>query len=166
MDSARDDSKSLSARRALKRAGFVLGFGLGGHLDGIVLHQILQWHHMLSSRIPIDSLRNLQINTLADGIFNGSMWLVTFLGLVMLWRGIKRDSRVPLSTRNFLGWGFLGWGAFHLVDSLTFHALLGLHHIREVPNFLLYDYAFFFLGLAFLALGAFLAREKKEMLET
>jgi uncharacterized membrane protein len=23
-----------------------LGIGLGGFVDGIVLHQILQWHHM------------------------------------------------------------------------------------------------------------------------
>jgi uncharacterized membrane protein len=26
----------------------LLGIGLGGFFDGIVLHQILQWHHMLS----------------------------------------------------------------------------------------------------------------------
>ena len=29
--------------------GILLGIGLGGFVDGIVLHQILQWHHMLSS---------------------------------------------------------------------------------------------------------------------
>ncbi len=27
----------------------ILGVGLGGFVDGIVLHQVLQWHHMLSS---------------------------------------------------------------------------------------------------------------------
>jgi CheY-like chemotaxis protein len=26
----------------------LLGIGLGGFVDGIVLHQILQWHHMLT----------------------------------------------------------------------------------------------------------------------
>jgi uncharacterized membrane protein len=26
----------------------VLGFGLGGFFDGIILHQVLQWHHLLS----------------------------------------------------------------------------------------------------------------------
>jgi uncharacterized membrane protein len=25
-----------------------MGLGLGGFLDGIVLHQVLQWHHMLT----------------------------------------------------------------------------------------------------------------------
>ena len=24
------------------------GIGLGGFVDGIVLHQVLQWHHMVS----------------------------------------------------------------------------------------------------------------------
>lgn len=26
-------------------AGILFGLGLGGFFDGIVLHQILQWHH-------------------------------------------------------------------------------------------------------------------------
>ena len=30
-------------------AGIFLGLGLGGFFDGIVLHQILQWHHMATS---------------------------------------------------------------------------------------------------------------------
>ena len=34
---------------ASPRPAIVLGIGLGGFLDGIVLHQILQWHHMLTS---------------------------------------------------------------------------------------------------------------------
>ena len=28
-------------------AGLMYGVGLGGFVDGIVLHQILQWHHMV-----------------------------------------------------------------------------------------------------------------------
>ncbi len=31
-----------------KLPGLLLGIGLGGFVDGIVLHQILQWHHMLT----------------------------------------------------------------------------------------------------------------------
>jgi uncharacterized membrane protein len=33
------------ARRFPTAAGIFLGLGLGGFFDGIVLHQILQWHH-------------------------------------------------------------------------------------------------------------------------
>ena len=41
-----------SVRRPLVTAGILLGIGLGGFVDGIVFHQILQWHNMLSARIP------------------------------------------------------------------------------------------------------------------
>lgn len=42
-------------------AGIVLGVGLGGFFDGIVLHQILQGHHMFSSAgYPADSVGNLE----------------------------------------------------------------------------------------------------------
>lgn len=37
--------------------GTVLGFALGGFFDGILLHQILQWHHLLSLVPAVDSLR-------------------------------------------------------------------------------------------------------------
>ena len=32
-----------------KSAGILLGVGLGGFFDGIVLHQLLQWHHMITN---------------------------------------------------------------------------------------------------------------------
>jgi hypothetical protein len=47
-------------RRFPVSAGILLGLGLGGFFDGIVLHQILQWHHMATSAgYPADSLENL-----------------------------------------------------------------------------------------------------------
>ena len=65
----------------------MLGLGLGGFFDGIVLHQLLQWHHMLTSAgYPADSLRNLQINTLADGLFHASTYILVVWGLILLWR--------------------------------------------------------------------------------
>ena len=38
--------------RPLISAGTLLGIGLGGFVDGIVLHQMLQVHNMLSARRP------------------------------------------------------------------------------------------------------------------
>jgi uncharacterized membrane protein len=35
--------------RKAQRAEILLGIGLGGFVNGIVLHQFLQWHNMLSS---------------------------------------------------------------------------------------------------------------------
>jgi hypothetical protein len=40
---------SRPALPPLRWAGFLLGFRLGGTLDRIVLHQVLQWHHLLSN---------------------------------------------------------------------------------------------------------------------
>jgi uncharacterized membrane protein len=50
----------------------ILGAGLGGFVDGILLHQLLQWHHMLSSVDPPDSVPSLQMNTVGDGLLLAS----------------------------------------------------------------------------------------------
>ena len=45
-------------------AGIFFGLGLGGFFDGIVLHQLLQWHHLVTAAgYPPDSLENLKANT-------------------------------------------------------------------------------------------------------
>jgi hypothetical protein len=51
-----------------------MGLGLGGFLDGIVLHQILQWHHMLTDTgdHPMTTVAGLEANTLADGFFHAA----------------------------------------------------------------------------------------------
>jgi uncharacterized membrane protein len=55
----------LAAQSFPLSAGVLFGLGLGGFFDGIVLHQILQWHHMLTSAgYPPTSVENLEINTL------------------------------------------------------------------------------------------------------
>jgi len=55
------------------------------------MHQILQWHHMLTSDgYPVDSLRNLQINTLWDGMFHAATWIFVVIGLTLLWRHAGR----------------------------------------------------------------------------
>jgi uncharacterized membrane protein len=48
---------------------------LGGFFDGVVLHQILQWHHMLGSMYPADSAAALQLNTFWDGLFHASTYV-------------------------------------------------------------------------------------------
>jgi|SRR3954466_5354251 len=72
-------------------AGILFGLGLGGFFDGIVLHQVLQWHHMLSSWYPINSLENLKLNTLWDGIFHSTTYIFVVIGLFILWRTALGD---------------------------------------------------------------------------
>ena len=67
-----------------KSAGILFGLGLGGFFDGIVLHQLLQWHHMLSSfGYPADNVRNLEINTLWGRYFS-LQHVLSHLGALML----------------------------------------------------------------------------------
>src|SRR5690606_27227425 len=63
-------------------AGILLGLGLGGFFDGIVLHQLLQWHHMATSAgYPATSVENLELNTLLDGLFHGTTYVFVAAGL-------------------------------------------------------------------------------------
>ncbi len=118
-------------KRPLVRAGIFLGVGLGGFVDGIVLHQILQWHHLVSDEgcCSMDSLVGLQDNTLADGIFHAVTWLVTALGSVALWRA-WREGKIAPPWMAQAGALLAGWGVFNLIDSAN-HFLLGLHHVRD-----------------------------------
>ena len=63
-------------------AGILFGLGLGGCFDGIILHQVLQWHHMLTSASYLpNSVSNLEFNTLWDGSFHLSTYIFVLLGL-------------------------------------------------------------------------------------
>jgi uncharacterized membrane protein len=160
--SERERAAGSDERRSIVGPGIVLGIGLGGFLDGIVLHQLLQWHHLISSTEAGDttSVSGLEANTLADGLFHAATWLLTAAGLWWLWRSVSRR-RVTLG-RQFLGWLLVGWGAFNVADEVVFHALLDLHHIREGDDELAYDLTFLAAGLVLLAAGWLLVRSPRE----
>ena len=69
-------------RMPSRTAGLLLGLGLGGFVDGIVLHQILQWHHMVShvEAFPVGTVAGLEVNRLADGFFHMGTWLLVVAG--------------------------------------------------------------------------------------
>ena len=142
-------------------AGILFGLGLGGFFDGIILHQILQWHHMLTSAgYPADTVRNLEINTFFDGIFHASTYLFVVAGLVVLWRHAKK-THVRWSTKLITGTLLMGFGIFNLVEGIVDHHLLGLHHVNEtVPReqWIYWDIAFLVWGAVMLALGWYLKR--------
>jgi uncharacterized membrane protein len=144
-------------------AGLVLGFGLGMFIDGIVLHQLLQWHHLVAEYEPANSVSGLEENTLWDGVFHASAWFVTLVGAILLWRSRQVPARLP--GRAFAGLLLIGWGAFHVVDQFVFHLALGAHHIRQVENYEVYDWSFFALGLAFAGIGWLLVRSNRPRAE-
>lgn len=141
----------------LLRAAVVLGIGLGGFFDGIVFHQLLQWHHLLSSPVPPTTIPNLELNTLADGAFHATTWAITVVGVWLLLRA-NGARRTAGAGRVLLGGMLAGWGGFNLVEGLVDHYLLRIHHVRPGPDEALYDAAFLAWGTAFLALGWWVAR--------
>ncbi|HVJ11892.1 MAG TPA: DUF2243 domain-containing protein, partial [Burkholderiales bacterium] len=72
-----------------RNAALLLGVGLGGFIDGIVLHQIAHWHQMLSSVMPPDSMQAMQHNMVADGWFHLAMWVVTLAGVLLLRSAVR-----------------------------------------------------------------------------
>jgi uncharacterized membrane protein len=126
---------------------FLFGVGIGALIDGFVLHQILRWHHLWSSRATTGTMDGLEHNTLADGIFH-----LTFLGVLLIGAVLVVGERVP--RRLALGLVLIGWGVFHVLDQFVFHLALGAHHIREnVPNPEIYDWTFFAIGLVLIGGG-------------
>jgi uncharacterized membrane protein len=142
-------------------AGILLGLGIGGFFDGIVLHQLLQWHHLVTSAgYPPDSVENLKVNTFWDGAFHAATYLFTLTGLVLLWRAARRPHR-PWPGRLLPGSLLIGFGLFNLVEGLINHQILGLHHVNEtVPReqWLAWDLGFLACGAAMLVGGWLLVR--------
>lgn len=135
-------------------AGLLLGIGMGGFLDGIALHQLLQWHNMLSSELPVVDLVSAKVNMFWDGVFHAFTWLTTAAGLVLQWR--HAGPRPRGAGWRFAGSLLAGWGLFNGVEGLIDHQILGLHHVRPGPNQTAWDYGFLMLGAAMLAGGGLL----------
>src|SRR5688500_12209416 len=141
--------------------GIVLGLGLGGFLDGIVLHQYIQWHNMLSStdRWPVTTLEGMEANMRGDGLFHAATWILTVLGLWMLWNALRNDAYG--SGRSLIGWMLVGWGIFNVVEGIIDHQILGLHSVHEGSSELAWDLGFLAFGVALIIGGWLLARDRE-----
>src|SRR5687768_15481226 len=144
-------------RRPLISAGLMLGVGMGGFVDGIVFHQLLQLHNMLSARRPPDSVVNLEINMFWDGLFHAFTWLTTAVGIALLFRAGRRAD-VPWSGRTLVGAMIAGWGAFNLVEGAIDHHILGVHHVVERLGVSVWDWAFLASGALMIVIGAAMIR--------
>lgn len=117
-------SKRRNPSRGVRLAGLLLGFALGGFFDGILLHQILQWHHLLSL---VDGVGDLRAQVAADGIFHAVMYLLAAIGLALLWR---HRPALAIEGGQLPGRLLIGFGAWHAIDAVLSHWLLGIHRIR------------------------------------
>jgi uncharacterized membrane protein len=144
----------------LTSAGMVLGIGMGGFVDGIVFHQILQLHNMLSAQIPTDTLVGAKTNMVWDGLFHAMVWIATASGIVLLWKAVKRPD-VLLSGRALFGSTLFGFGLFNLVEGIVDHHILSLHHVYERLGFSVWDYVFLASGVALMLTGSLMIRDAR-----
>ena len=144
----------------LTSSGMLLGIGLGGFIDGIVFHQILQSHNMLSNKIPVTDLISAKINMTWDGYFHLAVWLMTVAGIYLLFKAGKRTD-VVWSGNVLLGSMLVGWGAFNFVEGIIDHQILDIHHVLEyVDDKWLPDLAFLMSGIILILVGlAFIRRD-------
>jgi len=118
--------------------GTLLGVALGGFFDGILLHQILQWHHLLSLVPGLDDLR---LQVLWDGYFHALMYAIAIVALWRLWRARRHGIEAPRGL-VLAGALLLGFGLWHLLDAVLSHWILGIHRIKlDSPQPLAWDLA-------------------------
>jgi uncharacterized membrane protein len=137
-----------------------MGLGLGGLIDGIALHQIFQWHHMLTDTAhhPSTTVAGLEDNTLADGLFHLATWCFIVTAMLLMVRAWQRRELAPPWHLHF-GMLLAGWGAFDVVEGLVDHQLLGIHHVRDdLGGPLGWDLAFLGFGMLLVIAGVALAR--------
>jgi uncharacterized membrane protein len=147
-------------RRFPISAGIFFGLGLGGFFDGIVLHQVLQWHHMLSSWYPVNTIENLELNTRWDGIFHSTTYIFVLIGLFLLWRTAQRR-HLYWSTKLLIGTILIGFGIFNTVEGIVDHHVLGIHHMNEIVSknqWVLWDIGFTFSGVVMIIFGWLIMR--------
>jgi uncharacterized membrane protein len=145
-------------------ASLLLGIGLGGFVDGILLHQVLQWHHMLTSAggHPMTTVAGLEANTLADGLFHLATWICVAAGSALLFAAWRQGTLAP-PWREYVGLLVAGWGLFNMVEGLIDHQLLGIHHVRDdLGGPIGWDVAFLALGAGLFIAGRSLVSSARE----
>jgi uncharacterized membrane protein len=146
---------AAAGRRPATAPALLLGLGLGGFVDGIVLHQILQWHHLVSdvAAYPTTTVAGLEVNTMADGFFHLVMWVLVLAGTIATVRSWRSGQLAP-SWSFHVGLLLVGWGVFNMVEGLVDHQLLGIHHVRDdLGAPLTWDIGFLVVSAALVALG-------------
>lgn len=141
-------------RRALLAAG-VFGFGFSGLIDVLVIHLVLQWHHLVSGIYPTTTMDGLRTNLFADGLFSIGMLLIMGIGGGLLWQSERRTDS-PLAVRPLAGTAVIGLGIFDLYDAIVDHAILGIHQPLSQGGS--YNPHWAVVSLLFIAAGVYIYR--------
>jgi len=142
-------------RRLSVKPGFLIGAALTGFFDGVVLHQILQWHHMIciEAHCAVKTVETLQRQNYYDGLFHATMLAVLLVGLWQLIAEVARG--ITISQRRFWGAALFGGGVFNVVEGIIDHHIFEIHHVRFGPHQPAWDLGFLALS-SVMAIGGFL----------
>ena len=155
VSSSRANASEMVGQPPSKVSGLLYGLGLGGFVDGIVLHQILQWHHMVSdvSRYPMNTIAGLEVNTLADGFFHLATWILVLAASIAAITAWRQGRLAPNWSFHF-GLVLTGWGIFNVVEGLIDHQILDVHHVRDdLGGPLSWDIGFLIFGVLLIVGG-------------
>lgn len=143
--------------------GFLVGVSVAGFFDGIFLHQILQWHHMICVEVHcvFTTIETLKRATLTDGIFHAVMWIVLLIGLATLSAALQRGER--FTTARFWGALLLGVGIFNVIEGIVDHHILQIHHVRFGPTQTIMDVGFLVVSAIIGVIGWSIARRKSRV---
>ena len=131
---------------------FLLGFGFMGAMDGIIFHQLLQWHSVI-----METSRSGQI--ISDGIFHFSVTIALVVGGFILWLA-GNPSNQKQGIKRVISWFLIGTGLFNLIEGVINHHILMIHRVKPGdPNALFYDIAFLLIGAVLFLIGLFLKRK-------
>jgi uncharacterized membrane protein len=140
------------ANISLLMTGSLLGVGIIGSLDEIVLHQLLQWHAFYVHTTE-------QWRIAIDGFFHLATAMLLTFGALRLWQTRRLISGAG-DWRALASGALLGMGGFNLFDGVVNHKLLRIHPVREgIENILPYDLAYNAIALALVATGWLLWRQ-------
>jgi uncharacterized membrane protein len=133
--------------------GVLVGIGVAGTLDEVVLHQLLGWHHFYDRSTPT-------VGLVSDGLFHLFSTAILVLGVIQL---VERRRTTPDPPRLALAGILLGAGCFNLYDGTIQHKVLRLHQIRPAaPDNLPYDLTFLAVAAALALTGALLLRRVRQ----
>lgn len=149
--------------RPLLWASVILGIGIAAFFDGIVLHQLLGWHHMICQERTCHplSVADLQAKNRADGWFHLGAYLVLIAGVAQLFRAGGARALESGAGRVFAGGLLAGAGGFNVIEGIVDHHILQIHHVRFGPAQQIYDGGFLAISAVLFVVGMALLRNKK-----
>lgn len=136
----------------------VLGASYAGFWDGIVLHQLLQWHHMICLNEPCLPHDLDQMDTMMrpDGVFHLGMYVLNLIGVGLLLLSAQQGRAKHWTFVRALCWMVQGGGIFQVVEGTLDHLILKIHRVRpRSPAPLAWDLAFLAMGAGLIAIATF-----------